>query len=236
MARRQSHEAERAAAAPLRRSRCLCELLPFHSSRGSCFGEIMGLLIAGREQFQREQQSRTRLWLGEKSTRALLAYNVLAIPPPCPHLPPSPLSFCWPFCHFSPLCSFFSFTPNLHFSFTVVSPLAFPFWRNHYDSLEPGDVSRLFFPPSTSLSLHFPIFFISPQKLESSNLSTSWNYIILLHSTSFHFLSLRWLVALHLGDTRRSEALRWPEPLERVHRSLILLYSIYLFDLIPLSQ
>lgn len=64
-------------------SYCRCrhharDLSPFHSSRGSYFGEIMGLLIAEWEQFYWEQQSRTRSRLGEQSTATLLAYRVLA--------------------------------------------------------------------------------------------------------------------------------------------------------------
>lgn len=78
----------------LRHCCCADDLSPFHSSLGGYLGEIMGLLIAEREQFYWEQQSRTRSRLGEESTPTSLAYSVLAIPPPPPpHLHPALFSF-----------------------------------------------------------------------------------------------------------------------------------------------
>lgn len=164
---------------------CARDLSPFHSSRGSYLGEIMGLLIAEREQFYWEQQSRTRGRLGEESTPTLLADSVLAIPPIPPH--PKPTLF-FPhrffFLFVSSYLSFFlpdrtsSFTVALFLpSFAKTSPfLSFVFFftlKSHYDSFEPGDISCVCL-ISLSVALTSPSFsslvFISPLLLETLKL------------------------------------------------------------------
>lgn len=104
----------------LQHCRCARDLSPFHSGQGSYLGEIMGLLIAEREQFYWEQQSRTRGRLGEESTPTLLAYNVLAIPPPSPHLSAFLLLVMWAIFTFlssPPWLIFFSW-PQIRSSFS----------------------------------------------------------------------------------------------------------------------
>lgn len=142
----------------------------------------------------------------EEYTGFISLYCVIAIPPPCPYQPPSRLSFFFAtsflraplFLSYQP-----SFQPHSHFSFRV-SLLTKPSWFIGAWGRPPPLVFH-----STSPSFHFSIFFISLQKLYSSNLSIRWKYLILLHNKYFHFI----FSTLHLGDTRRLETLCWPKPL-----------------------
>lgn len=209
------------------------DLSPFHSSRGSYFGEIMGLLIAEWEQFYWEQQSRTRSRLGEQSTATLLAYRVLAhcfhllvcslffplLSSVLPFLPAifSPSHLIWPYIKFHSI-----FWP----SFSKRSSL-----KSHYDSFEPGDISCVCLFSLTVAFLFFPFLCLLSfsQNTKAAICALFQNKCYLLNRVSLLFLRLSFCQGTQFRITPQGQLNRrdtdWWEPSHRAkHWRLLLPY------------